>query len=141
MRKKEWVQNLEAEILAASNKKFSWGVHDCALFACNCIVAMTDKDPAYFFRGKYNNEEAALQLIEIYSGGGLKECAEKITSELGFEEILPSFVQRGDVAIVDVNGNTALGIVDLGGLKVLIASESGITSRPLSAIIKAWRVD
>ena len=47
-RVESWDLKLDDFILSRQNKKFKWGVQDCALFACDCIKEITGQDVAYF---------------------------------------------------------------------------------------------
>ncbi len=141
MRKINWHYLLEQEITRASALPFEWGTHDCALFACNAILAMTGDDPAIDFRGIYDSEESANAALEAFAGGGLLETAEKICARLAYPETAPAFAGRGDVALCDLPTGNTLGIVSLNGREVLVAAPHGLLRVPFSKIIKAWKVE
>ncbi len=45
-RRPDWPARLRTIIEAARERPFSWGQHDCCLFASDAIEAMTGVDPA-----------------------------------------------------------------------------------------------
>lgn len=141
MRKVDWQKCLEQEILKASTYPFAWGMHDCALFVCNCILAITGDDPAAAFRGKYDSEETAQAALFDFAGGGLQETAEKICQDLHYHETPVAYISRGDVVLVDLPTGITLGIVSLNGREALIAAPQGLQNIPLRLAVKAWRVE
>lgn len=141
MRQINWHYWLEKEITAAGGRPFEWGVQDCALFACNCIKAMTGQDTAAAFRGQYDSEETAYAALQAYAGGGLLETAQAICADHGFMPILPAYAGRGDLALCRLPTGDTLGIISLNGREVLVAANKGLQRVPFSKIIQAWRVD
>lgn len=53
MRRLNWHQHLAQTLQAAMTRPFSWGEHDCCLFAADCVQAVTGVDVAADFRGTY----------------------------------------------------------------------------------------
>jgi len=97
-----WEIKLDDFINSRQNQKFVWGTHDCALFACDSIKEITGVDPAYFFRGKYETKDEAYSLLKEFAGGGLEETVEKLSLDLGFEEVKEKFASRGDWVLCNV---------------------------------------
>ena len=134
-RKPDWAKHLLAEIQAASERPFSWGEHDCALFACNVVNAMTGTDPAREFRGKYATKTGAARMIAGY--GGLSQLAAWIAEEHGCEEINPAMAQRGDVLLVDIGvDGVALGVC--AGGRAAVPALSGVWFVPMKQVVRAW---
>jgi hypothetical protein len=136
-RKPDWAKHLLAEIQAASDRPFSWGEHDCALFACNVVNAMTGTDPAREFRGKYNTKAGSARLSISY--GGIGKLAEAIALQCGAPEIKPSLAQRGDVCLIDLgDGDEVIGVC-LGD-KVASSTTVGLAFLPFRLVTRAWGV-
>lgn len=141
MRYSDWQSRLADHFSAAKEKPFTWGMHDCALFACDSILAITGKDGAAAFRGRYDDKVGAYRALRDFAGGGLEATAEKICAELGFIENMRNFHQRGDVALCDQGGEDTLGIIDLTGRYVIIAAEQGIMQQSIDCVKRSWRVE
>jgi hypothetical protein len=97
-----WELKLDDFIKSRQNVKFEWGIHDCALFACDAIREITGTDPAYYFRGKYKTKDEAYLLLKEFARGGLEETVEKLSLEFGFDEISDKFAGRGDWVLCNV---------------------------------------
>ena len=141
MRYNDWQSRLSKFITAIQGQPFTWGSHDCALFACNCIHEIIGRDPAVHFRGLYADKRGAYIALRDFAGGGLEETAVKICSEMGFIENEKGFWQRGDVALCSQGDDDALGIVDFTGRYVMIAGEQGIVRKTLDCVKRSWRVE
>lgn len=140
MRKYGWELALDNFIKSRLNTPFAWGYQDCALFACDCIKAMTGDDPAAWFRGRYDSEKAAYAALKEFAGGGLLETAITITQALGYPSQKTSFAQRGDIALAGTQYGQTLGIVALDGLHVWMADVKGLSQIPLKDAVHSWRV-
>lgn len=133
-RKSSWPEILSREIDKAADFKFSWGQHDCALFACNIVKAMTGEDPAKAFRGQYNTEHGAREALREHGGGTLYRTAIKMFGA----PTHAARAQRGDMVYLDKKqGGPALGICV--GSHAAFAGD-GITFRPMTECKHSWRV-
>lgn len=133
----DWPSRLVKELQAASERPFSWGTHDCALFACNVVFALTGTDPAVIFRGSYSTEIGALRMIASY--GSLAGLAEWVAKEHNCEEVRPAMAQRGDVLLIDAGTQGfALGIC--AGERAAVASPNGLSFVPMKYVVRAWAV-
>jgi len=142
MRFDDWQKKLGEVIRAAAGKPFEWGNHDCALFACNAVLAMTGEDPAKSFRGKYKTKRGAYGALKRFAGGGLKETFRKLAKQFGFIELdNAAFAKRGDVVLIGTPDGDALAVVDLTGRHCLVVSEKGLITKPLSLATIAWTID
>ncbi len=135
MRRRDWQPRLDAVLRAAETRPFAWGRHDCALFVCDCLAAMTDEDPAARFRGRYATARGAHGAIRRLSGA--RDLAGLATKVRG-PPIAPAFARRGDLAEVETDGGYALGIV-LGREVALVAPE-GLVRVAADRARNAWRV-
>jgi hypothetical protein len=139
----DWHQKLLDTLYFYRNLPFEWGTHDCALFACNTIEAMTDEDLARDFRGKYSSALQAARVIRAFTkGGDLEALAEKICSEHGLDEVPVKFAQRGDVVVLHATSNhrVALGIVGADPRYAYAPGPLGLVRVPMSEWLRAWRI-
>lgn len=120
-----------------------WGEHDCSLFACDAVRAITGTDIAADFRRKYATERGALRVMkEFVSSADLGDVAGERGREAGMEEITnPLQAQRGDVVLVQPNSDRkALGIVGLDARFAYCVAEVGYVKYPTQYWKRAWRV-
>lgn len=134
-RREDWPSRLAAALEEARDKPFKWGSHDCGLFAADCVLAMTDTDPAALYRGQYVDEAGARDTLWLISGGGLRAAW---TKALGPAMNNVKMARRGDVALVEIGGVEAAGIV--AGSRVACLSEVGLAMVPAHRIVAAWSV-
>ncbi|HED3137406.1 DUF6950 family protein [Citrobacter farmeri] len=131
MKHPDWQNRLNAVMKAAIERPFSWGKHDCCLFAADCAQAMCGDDYAADWRGAYDSEPGAKKAI-LRGGGSL----EKVIARY-LDEVPVKLAQRGDIAIVENGGAKCAGVVYSGS--VWVPGENGLVSlrvKPLSV----WRV-
>ncbi|WP_238149119.1 DUF6950 family protein [Arsenophonus endosymbiont of Aleurodicus floccissimus] len=63
MRHPDWATRLPNTLRAAMSRPFSWGEHDCCLFAADCVIAVCDFDPCLEIRGRYHSKAGALRVL------------------------------------------------------------------------------
>ena len=138
MRFENWERRLNATVRKYERLPLKWGEHDCVLFAAECVHALTQKDPGLGYRRTYSDAAGALRLISEH--GGLESLVETALASVGIvaERIAPTFMQRGDVCLVETEGRPALGVC-LGSV-IAGKSEDGLERRPLSAATVAWAI-
>lgn len=122
-------------IESARDKKFEYGIHDCALFAADWVAECTGVDLAEDLRG-YAGKEAA---DEIISGYGSLEAL--ITDRLG-DPIPIARASRGDIVMATLA--TPEGEADCigicAGASSAFTSPVGVRMIPTSRARLAWRV-
>lgn len=131
MKPPDWQNRLNVVMKAAIERPFSWGEHDCCLFAADCAQAMCGEDYAAEWRGTYDSELGAKKAI-LRGGGSL----EKVLARF-LDEVPVKLAQRGDIAIVENAGTKCAGVVYSG--VVWVPGENGLVSlrvKPMSV----WRV-
>ncbi len=117
----DWEVRLDKYIHECANKDYSWGEHDCVLFAAGCIYAMTGIDLGKPFRGKYKTKRGAIGILKRRFGGGLEILCEKMAQKHKWLEVRTTMAQRGSVVLFeDETGGTVVGIVGLSGTKAFI---------------------
>lgn len=139
-RSDDWVIRLEAFFSDLAYQTFTWGVNDCALFACSGVQAMTGEDMAADFRGTYNSEITAARAMWNYAGGGLDEVCEKMATAHSIKEVPRLCAQRGDVVLVDHPGGESLALVSLSGTEAIGIGVDGPTRVPMENWLRAWRI-
>jgi hypothetical protein len=117
------------------DKPFVWGENDCCLFAANSVLALTGKDLAEEFRGKYHTKRGAAIALKKH---GFNSIEQLLTAKLG-SSIAPLTATYGDVALIENHqGELAAGIVFRSS--VYCVSPQGLTQLPISTVIRVWRV-
>lgn len=134
VRREDWSDRLTQAVDAAYNRPFAWGMHDCALWAADVVEAMTGRDPAESYRGRYTTPRSAIKTLRDH---GFADLGEAITDALG-EPIEPKLAQRGDVVLVAGPAGEAAGIC-IGSISAT-PSRQGLFFAPMAAWVKAWRV-
>ena len=135
MRRHDWPERLHEVITKSKKKTFTWGTNDCALFVCDCVLAMIGIDYAANFRGKYKTKKGALTaLARIEDVKTLPELADKYLGE----RIALVNAQRGDIVLLTADSMEALGVV-VGKNAVFLAPD-GIQIMLLEKCTCAWRV-
>lgn len=142
-RNHSWVEDLHHYLAAQVGKAFCWGTHDCALFVCGAIEAMTGIDVAAEFRGRYRSALGAARITRQVTGTGntVEDAAKYVTAKYGMEQLSAVLLaQRGDVVLHDGDEGPALGIVSLNGKDALFVTEAAMRRIPLRECRAAWRV-
>lgn len=128
MRHQDWAERLDAYIDTRRDMPFAWGTNDCTVFAAGAIAAMTDDNPD--LPGYETVEEAARLLRE--------QSLRSRVNELYAPEIYPSFAQRGDLVLTDMDGRETV-CVCLGDY-LAGPGDHGLQLVPRSCGIAAWKV-
>jgi len=127
----DWQVRFEAFIRERQLMPFEWGRNDCALFAADCVEALTGTRLLPKMRG-YRNARDALMMID--KAGGLRSIA--VYALGGF--ILPAYATVGDVVLIRVGKREALAVCNGG--TAIGPGPDGIQAVPMSSAIAAWRV-
>lgn len=138
MRYEDWPQRLEEAIAAARTRAFAYGTFDCALFAADCVQAMTGTDYAGELRG-YKSKLDAYRIVAAY--GSLEGM---ITGLLGREPKHPSQAMRGDVVLAEIElarGESGDCIGICVGQKCVFPQTVGVRLQPRAVARLAWSID
>lgn len=128
-----WRAALAVEVEVHRRRPFAWGSEDCALFAADCVRAMTGVDLAEALRGRYRSQKGAGRVL---AAAGFGNVAELLAASLN--EIPPAFAGVGDLAVIAGPAGPSVGIV-IGGLIAARAAD-GIASVPLARASQAFRI-
>ena len=134
----DWQTELAGFLEKASKKKFRWASHDCCMFACNAVRAITGVDLARGYRTRYRTWEDADAVLE--QGGGVERISEDVARRNGLIEIPILFARRGDVILFETEMGKTLGIVGMDGKHIVSAGLKGLGWFPVRQGLKAWRV-
>ena len=136
-RYQDWSVRLNKFITDHHTQGFEYGKHDCCLYVCDAVLAMTGVDMAEDFRGY--DEKSFEKLLKDNKGvGGI---AIQMAKKLNLHKIPVSFAQRGDVVYLkDSEEQSVLGIVSMNGRDVYVATNIGVTEYPLVHCNHAWRI-
>lgn len=132
MKHPDWQKRLVTVIRAAEMRPFSWGEHDCCLFAADCAKAVSGEDYAAEFRGTYKSELGARKAI-LRKGGTLEKVLQRY-----LHEVDPEFIQRGDIAVVENAGRKCAGVF-YGG-QVWVPGDAGLVGLK-TKLLSVWRVN
>lgn len=137
MKTEGWESRLADYFDKMHDKPFKRGVHDCALFAGNCIDIMTGRDTTSEFRQPYKTRKEAFQMLKEMGYDDLAAIANK---KLGDPLPSPAYAQRGDCVLIESDDQQALGIVDLSGRKAVTIGKEGFIYFGMDKWATAWRV-
>lgn len=112
---------------------FARGSTDCDMLVADYVIALTGRDPAAAWRGRYDNDDGAEAFIAA-AGGNLNLVAAGMAS-IGLAPV--SEPLRGDVVVIDVGVDQITGIF-LDPLTALKTKRGVLRSRRFP-ILKAWR--
>lgn len=130
---KGWEQALAATTRAAMAKRHAWGSHDCALFAADCVRAVTGIDLAEEFRDQYEDEDGARRVLASLGCADVGDLAARYLPEID-----PPMARRGDVVMMEGRFGPFLAIVD--GRTAVGPSRRGLEHAPLAGALRGWRV-
>jgi len=131
-RRLDWQIRFEAFIASRRRVPFVWGANDCALFAADCVHAITGQDPAPPGLRSHRTEKQALRTLQRH--GGLQGIA---TRALG-QPIPASQAGVGDVVLSKSGTRPMLSICN--GSTVFAPSAHGLVSLALDTSSICWRV-
>lgn len=101
-----WRSRLSAYVGGCLHLPFSWGEHDCVLFAAGGVEAMTGIDLAEGFRGHYATSIGAKRALR---NAGHKELDHLVAAH--FPEVPPALASEGDIAVLWNADRQMLGLI------------------------------
>lgn len=130
----DWPQRLAAWIEAHREKPFAWGTNDCAIFAADMIEAITGRDFAVAFRGRYKSKVGSMRILRAHGWADLADLAD---SHLERCSDRPT---RGDVVLYAGRHGAFLGVYWAG--EVYGPGPNGVSSWPAdpAAMLAIWSV-
>lgn len=137
----DWEQSLSDFVTQNYNRKFQFGQHDCILFACAAVEAMTGEDPAAEYRGRYSDAEGAALALRELGKGTLRK-----TVDATFKARPVGMARRGDLVMAGTSIGVCMGRAALFVGEERLAEAAGVPMReglvslPRAAFTAAWEV-
>lgn len=140
-RRLDWQSAFAAFLRSHEHSEFRLGTLDCCLFPADGVLALTGVDLAAGFRGRYRTPFGALRCLRAASEIATVACAmEQAAKSHGMPEIAPAFAQRGDLVLVEREGEQSLGLVALDARRIAVIGDHGFVYLPRRRASRAWRV-
>lgn len=137
IRCEDWVARLDNFIEANRYREFERGHFDCALFAGLAIEAMTGAKIVQDYVGLYTSKRAAFALLKKR---GMNDLSDVAINHLGEPLTNVNFASRGDVVVVEYEGEFALAVIDLTGRRAVTTGKDGLIFFERQYWLKAWGV-
>jgi hypothetical protein len=128
----DWPLRFEAFIAQRRTQPFAWGQNDCAVFAADCVQALTGVDVAPTGLRLHKTEKQALRALQRH--GGLSSIA---TAALG-QPVPAVQANVGDVVLAKAGKRDMLGICN--GATLFAPSTHGLATLGMSDATLCWRV-
>lgn len=130
----DWPLRLDALVSTRLHAPFCWGVHDCALFAADAVLALTGRDLAAGLRGLGVRQA----LRHVRSAGGMCHLVPDILPPLTHTAL----AVEGDIALVEqpARGLKRLALGVVVGNAVLGPARTGLASVPMHCAVQCWGV-
>lgn len=132
-RRESWPTDLAAFLKERESLPFKWGFHDCCSFAAAAVRVITGRDFLEQYPSYATREEAEAVMADC---GGVEGIA---TACLG-APIAASFAQRGDIVLLQDNGDAGDALGVCFGEKSMFAGIKGLRVVGTTHCAKAWRV-
>lgn len=129
----DWRKALTGYLRAAGRTAYAPGQHDCALFAAGAVVAMTGRDYAAPYRGRYTTIRGGLRVLRK---DGYADHIALAAAHL--PEVAVARARPGDLAVVESQDGPALGVVQGEAVYVLLPDRLGLVS--LMAVKRVFEV-
>jgi len=131
-------KKLNEHVLNNAYKRFQWGAWDCCLFVADYLEAITGKDYAYIFRGRYGTQKGAYKALKEQGFANIEEFCDEY-----FEIKSLKFAQRGDVVLFlnpsVEKSEQCLGLCN-GELSHFLTETEGIRWIKTKHCLRAWSV-
>ena len=133
MRVNGWEDALARVIEQHASQPLFYGVSDCGQLAADAVFAVTGTDVFSDYR-KYKTEVGARRILQKAGCKDLSALFAKF-----FTPIHPFVAKRGDIGIVEQDGNICAGVFT--GTGFACKSETGIFYLGVDAVHQAFSVD
>ena len=137
-RRQDWPLRFLEAVEAKKDTRFSPGIHDCCISACDIIKHITGTDIAVGFRN-YRGKQEMLKTLSAH--GGVESIAETIMKANVCAEIPIALASRGDMVMLDTPDGPTLAVVDTDGINAVACGTRGWKRPPVkSRATRAWRI-
>lgn len=128
----DWQIRFERFVRERSNLPFAWGTNDCAIFAADCVQALTGTDVALPELRTHTTDLQAARLLKKH--GGVAGIA---TAALG-APLAPLLAHVGDVVLADMGNGDTLAICNGG--TCMAPGPAGLVHVGMDTARACWRV-
>lgn len=128
----DWQVRFETFIASRTATPFTWGKNDCAIFAADCVCALTGRDVALPAFRRHATERQAARLLKRH--GGVAGIA---TAALG-QPVPASGAQVGDVVLAKAGSRDMLAICN--GATCIAPGPRGLAVLPMAQASLCWRL-
>jgi hypothetical protein len=130
----DWHPRLQRYLQDIRTVPFAYGTHDCGLFVAGAVQAMTGKDFAVDYRGRYTTLKGGLKALSK------RRFADHVALlDATLFQVPPAFAALGDIAVIEAAGDIpALGLFEGQHIAVLRPDGLGFVAR--EAATQAYRV-
>lgn len=129
----DWEDRLNELIGERMTAPFEWGLHDCALWGADAVLAQTGEDHGAAFRGKYDDAEGAAAALREFGAGTIVRT---YNAALPKREL--ALLRRGDIAMIGEGIKGSVGVV-IGG-DGLFTDTDGLMRVPRALWTRGWAV-
>lgn len=136
MRKQNWPVLLTRGIDDWKAAQFYWGQADCVHFAVMIAASFLEDDLIAALGGviKFASEREAQEYFIAQFDGKIENIFDRALTRRPSS----TFASRGDLVVVDYNGQEIAGIVADGGTLIAAKAKTGLAYLPVSAAKIAW---
>lgn len=136
LRRPDWQLLLAVYVERHRDTPFTWGQHDCALFALSWVqLVREDLDPATAALAERLTYTDARGALDFMDGRGLGQVVQEWGELTACDA---AYAQRGDVVLVEISGRESLAVCT--GAEACGPGASGLAFVPMTAARAAWRV-
>lgn len=128
----DWQARFAALCEARRTAPFAWGTHDCCLWAADAVQALTGRDFAASYRGRYDDAKGAADLL-VHDGG-----VGAIASAALGAPVPVALAAVGDVVLVQQGGRKALAVCNSS--VALAVGPHGLVPVGMESALAAWKV-
>ena len=133
MRVAGWEEALARVVEKHAKEPLQYGVSDCGQLAADAVLAVSGNDIFKEYRS-YKTEAGARRILKK---AGCRDLAELFGKHL--KPVHPFFAKRGDIGVVDQNGDICAGVFT--GTGFACKSETGIFYLAIDAVKQAYSVN
>jgi hypothetical protein len=132
-----WTVEFSEFIQENKNREFKRSMFDCTIFVGLAIEVITGVNLVEDYLGQYKTKKEGFELLKSQ---GINDLCDLVTEHLDQPYSGVGFAQRGDVVLIEYHGETALGVVDLTGRRVVTTGKEGLVFLKMEHWLKAWKV-
>jgi hypothetical protein len=137
MRLENWHMRFSEFLRQSKDIPFEWGKNDCICFVAKAVESITGKDYLNSLDDWYSTKDGAYSFLNTHFDGQIENV---FLIYLGNPKENVRFAHRGDVVLVQYNGELVGGLIDDSGRKIVCTGLKGLVRLPKSHALKYWSV-